>query len=98
MYEVHPFIDYSIPQSPVRDISLKIESLNKILNANIVKGRSLLIAKDLFSLSFYLGGINLIDLLDTDFSNMEQMQYVRRKIKNRTKSENILTSTLFALL
>lgn len=88
-YEVHPFIDYSIPQSPVRDISIKLESLNKILNAE-VNSRCQLVARDLFSLSFYLGGINMTDLLDIDFSNMNNIKYERKKIKNRTVCENII--------
>lgn len=88
-YEVHPFIDYSIPQSPVRNVSIKLESLNKILNAE-VNSRCQLVARDLFSLSFYLGGINMTDLLDIDFSNMSNIKYERKKIKNRTACENII--------
>lgn len=88
-YEVHPFIDYSIPQSPVRDVSIKLESLNKILNAE-VDSRCQLAARDLFSLSFYLGGINMTDLLEIDFSNMNNIKYERKKIKNRTAYENII--------
>lgn len=87
-YDVHPFIDYSIPQSPVRDVSIKLESLIRILNAD-VHSKSLLVAKDLFSLSFYLGGINMIDLLNADFSDIRYIQYVRKKIKGRTNNENI---------
>lgn len=87
-YEVHPFIDYSIPQSPVRDVSIKLESLNKILNAE-VDSRCLLVARDLFSLSFYLGGINMTDLLDINFSNMDYIKYERKKIKDRTSYENV---------
>ena len=34
-YNVHPFVDYSIPQSPVRDVSIRLESLSKILNAEV---------------------------------------------------------------
>ena len=57
-YNVHPFVDYSIPQSPVRDVSIRLESLSKILNAE-VDSNYLSVARDLFSLSFYLGGINM---------------------------------------
>ena len=65
-YNVHPFVDYSIPQSPVRDVSIRLESLSKILNAE-VDSNYLSVARDLFSLSFYLGGINMTDLMDMDF-------------------------------
>ncbi|MEG1564351.1 MAG: site-specific integrase [Bacteroides sp.] len=88
-YEVHPFIDYSIPQPPVRDVSIKLESLNKILNAG-VDSRCQLVARDIFSLSFYLGGINMIDLLSIDFSDMDYIKYERKKIKDRTVCENVI--------
>lgn len=88
-YEIHPFIDYCIPQSPVRDVSIKLESLNKILNAD-VDSRCLQTARDLFSLSFYLGGINMVDLLDIDFRNAKYIQYYRKKIKGRVANENVI--------
>lgn len=48
-------------------------------------------ARDLFCLSFYLGGINLIDLLDIDFRNMNIISYIRQKAKNMT-DEQVVTS------
>ena len=50
-YNVHPFVDYSIPQSPVRDVSIRLESLSKILNAE-VDSNYLSVARDLFLFHF----------------------------------------------
>lgn len=88
-YNIHPFIDYSIPQSPVRDVSISLESLSKMLNAD-VDSKYLSVARDLFSLSFYLGGINMTDLLDLDFRSPKYIQYSRKKIMGRTSDENII--------
>ena len=37
---------------------------------------------DLFCLSFYLGGINLIDLLQVNFKGTDTLEYVRVKTRN----------------
>lgn len=88
-YSVHPFIDYTIQTSPVRDVSIELESLKKMLYAKTTT-RKLVVARDVFSLSFYLGGINLIDLLDVDFRHVEYIEYRRTKIRNRTSDENVI--------
>ena len=76
-YEVHPYIDLSIPSSPVRDIDISVETFNAIRKSSPQEKR-LRIARDLFCLSFYLGGINLIDLMSYDFRKSEKIEYVRR--------------------
>jgi hypothetical protein len=82
IYEVHPFIDFSISAAPIRELDISIESFNKIRLSD-PKERRMKIARDLFCLSFYLGGINLIDLLQIDFRKPE-LEYVRTKVKNTT--------------
>lgn len=89
VYDIYPFIDYSIPSSPVRDVSINLESLKKIISFNTTT-RKLIVARDVFSLSFYLGGINLIDLLNVDFSSGGCIEYKREKIRNRTNDENTI--------
>ena len=77
-YSVHPFIDYIIPASPVREIDISLEAFNRIRLAT-PKEKKYHVAHDLFCLSFYLGGINLIDLLQIDFRDTEVLEYVRTK-------------------
>lgn len=92
-YEVHPYIDFSIPSSPVRDIDISVETFNAIRKSSPQEKR-LRIARDLFCLSFYLGGINLIDLMSYDFRKSEKIEYVRTKSRNRTIGTKIISFTI----
>lgn len=89
-YDVHPFLNYSISSSPVREVDLSIEAFNKIRMAH-PKEKKLRVAHDLFCLSFYLGGINLIDLLQINFKNIEVLEYVRTKSRNTTHGTRIIS-------
>lgn len=80
-YGVHPFLNYSISASKVREVDLSIETFNKIRLAHPDE-RKLRVAHDLFCLSFYLGGINLIDLLQVNFKGTDTLEYVRVKTRN----------------
>lgn len=82
-YDVHPFLNYSISAPNIREEDLPIEVFNKIRLAH-PKEKKLRVAHDLFCLSFYLGGINLIDLLQINFKNVDILEYVRTKSRNTT--------------
>lgn len=92
-YEVHPFISCRISSSPVRDVALSLSSFNKIRTYQTSE-RKYRVAHDLFCLSFYLGGINLIDLLSIDFRNIKVLEYVRLKTKNTTQGKNTISLTI----
>lgn len=83
-YDVHPFLNYSISASTVRIIDISISTFNRIRFSQ-PKERRFIVARDLFCLSFYLGGINLIDLLAIDFHHRDKIEYVRTKSKNTTQ-------------
>ena len=92
-YSVHPFIDYIIPASPVREIDISLEAFNKIRLAT-PKEKKYHVAHDLFCLSFYLGGINLRDLLQIDFRDTEVLEYVRTKTKNTAIGTRTISFTI----
>lgn len=92
-YSVHPFIDYIIPSSPVREIDISLEAFNRIRLAT-PKEKKYHVAHDLFCLSFYLGGINLIDLLQIDFRDTEVLEYVRTKTKNTAIGTRTISFTI----
>lgn len=47
--------------------------------------------RDLFMLSYYLGGINMIDLLDINFNEQtEIIHYVRKKTEHRPKQNKFV--------
>ncbi len=85
-YEVPPFQDCKIPQSLVRELDLPIDMFKK-LKAYVPQTRIEIIAKDLWFLSFYLGGINLVDLLSIKFSDDNEIDYVRTKTKNTKRGD-----------
>lgn len=92
-YEVHPFINFKIPSSPVREIDISLEAFNKIRMAQPTE-KKFRVAHDLFCLSFYLGGINLVDLLSIDFRNIEVLEYVRKKTRTTTQGKNTISFTI----
>lgn len=85
-YEVPPFQDCKIPQPLVRELDLPIDVFKK-LKSYVPQTRIEIIAKDLWFLSFYLGGINLVDLLSIRFSDDNEIDYVRTKTKNTKRGD-----------
>ena len=92
-YDVHPFLNYSISAPNIREVDLPIEVFNKIRLAH-PKEKKLRVAHDLFCLSFYLGGINLIDLLQIDFRDTEVLEYVRTKTRNTAVGTRTICFTI----
>lgn len=92
-YDIHPFLNYSISSSPVREVDISLESFNKIRLAK-PKEKKFRVAHDLFCLSFYLGGINLIDLLQIDFKDKGTIEYVRTKSRNTTQGVKVISFTI----
>lgn len=92
-YEVHPFINFKIPSSSVREVDITLESFNRIRQA-APKEKKYRVAHDLFCLSFYLGGINLIDLLQIDFRDTEVLEYVRTKTRNTAVGTRTICFTI----
>ena len=79
---VSPWNGYKLPEANVRDAWLTLEEVAMIRDVPIkLKSRSFV--RDIFMLSYYLGGINIIDLVSINFNNCK-----RRLIYERTKTEN----------
>ena len=74
-------------------MDLSIEVFNKIRLAQ-PKEKKLRVAHDLFCLSFYLGGINLIDLLQINFKNVDVLEYVRTKSRNTTHGTRTISFSI----
>ena len=52
------------------------------------------VARDIFMLSYYLGGINLIDLLAIDFRDVKVLEYIRHKSRNTKRSDKRISFTI----
>ena len=81
-YDIHPFISTKITRSPIKDSAVDKETIKAIRDSK-PDTRHLIISRDLFMLSFYLGGINLVDILKADFRGKE-IKYRRTKTEYRT--------------
>ena len=91
-YDIEPFSFYKIRQASVREVDLTLDNFNKIKNS-LVKEKKFVVAKDLFLLSFYLGGINMVDLLNLDFRH-DQISYERTKSINTVQGERKIVLTV----
>ena len=91
-YDIHPFVTTRISAAPIRKLDLTVQNFNKIRESSPGK-RKLIMARDLFCLSFYLGGMNLIDIKQTDFRK-DVLEYSRSKTKGRMQSDSVITFTI----
>lgn len=92
-YKAAPFVDVVIPESKERELDITVEEFKKIRDADVTE-KPLRMARDLFCLSYYLGGINLIDLLDIDFKNAKVIEYVREKSVNTKRGDKMISLTI----
>lgn len=92
-YDVDPFEYYTIQTPQERELDLPIEEIIMIRDFT-TKEKKLRVARDCFMLSYYLGGINLIDLLKIDFRKITQIEYVRTKSRNTKQGEKRISLTI----
>lgn len=92
-YQLHPFAYWKRPADEEREIDISVEELAAIRDAQ-PKLKKQRIARDLFMLSYYLGGINLIDLLNIDFRGVSVLEYVRHKSRNTKTSDKRISFTI----
>ena len=84
-FRVDPFFGYELPKMEVRQSWLTVEEIKHIRDFKTNKS-NLAKCRDLFMLSYYLGGINITDLLDINFKEQGRMlHYVRKKTAHRPK-------------
>ncbi len=93
VYETHPFEYYVKPEPEVRELDITVEEF-KIIRDCDVQEKSLRVARDVFLLSYYLGGINLIDLMEINFKGASMIDYIREKSKNTKKGEKRISLTI----
>lgn len=89
----HPFAYTPIPTPEPRELDISVESIRKIIQTDVSFSRQLTLAKDMFLLSFYLGGMNFADLIQIDFSE-EEITYVRQKSSEHKKKNRKIKLTI----
>lgn len=83
-YEVDPFEFYKMPTYEPRDLAIPIDNIKSLIafNGDVT---DLCIIRDIWLLSFYLGGINLIDMLKINYNKTDIIKFERSKSMNRKK-------------
>lgn len=92
-YDVHPFLYWKRPADNEREIDIPVEDVRAIRDSR-PKLRKQIVGRDLFMLSYYLGGINLIDLLTVDFRDITILEYIRHKSRNTKTSDKRISFTI----
>lgn len=88
-YEVDPFEFYSMPTYRPREIDLSIDEFRRLRDVEL-SDTNLVLLRDIWLLSFYLGGINLVDMLKFNYKGQKVMRYKRTKT-DKTKKDNDYT-------
>ncbi|MDE6229197.1 MAG: site-specific integrase [Muribaculaceae bacterium] len=84
-FRVDPFANYELPNMEVRQSWLTVDEVKRIRDLPLKKWTHTK-CRDLFMLSYYLGGINITDLLDINFNEQaDVIHYIRKKTKRRPK-------------
>lgn len=92
-YEIDPFAYYDMPHPEDRELDITTEEFKKIRDCK-TKVKSLRVARDLFLLSYYLGGINLIDLMGINFKGVDVIEYVRTKTEHTKRGDKKISITI----
>lgn len=91
-YEDDPFEDVQLPSANMRELDLTIYELKAIRDLDAPK-YNIMVARDIFMLSYYLGGMNLVDMLQVDFRK-PYIEYYRTKTKNKKQGESKTAFTI----
>ena len=95
-YDVHPFLYWHATQAEPRELDIPIEEMRKFLTFQ-TKFRSKQRAVDFFLLSYYLGGINLKDMIEIDFRGYKDhpiLRYSRKKTRIKKRSNQYIEFTI----
>lgn len=94
-YDVHPFLYWHAQKGEPRDSDITVDEARQLF-AYKSKFRGMRRAVDLFRLSYYLGGINLIDMLAYDFRNYQTqpLSYIRHKTRNKKVTNRTIQFTI----
>ena len=84
-FKADPWFGYTLPEHNVRDSWLTVQEV-ATLRDHVFTQKTRTFSRDMFMLSYYLGGINMIDLLRIDFNeNCRHLCYERSKTERRAK-------------
>ena len=95
-YDVHPFMYYHCQQGEPRELDIPVEDMRKFVGYN-ASSEGHQRAADFFLLSYYLGGMNLIDMVNYDFRGFRDkpiLSYIRQKTRNKKRGTRTIEFTI----
>lgn len=92
-FEVDPFITAKIPPAKKRDTFITVEQVKRIRDAEL-STHNMYVLRDIFMLTYYLAGMNLVDILDYNFLNKKEIKYVRKKTRNTKEGDSVVNFTI----
>jgi site-specific recombinase XerD len=94
-FDTDIFAKYKAPEKAVRDICISKEEFIRLRDAEFsgIAKRRYTIARDMFMLSFYCGGINLTDLLSASLDG-EYLTFIRKKTARSKRGEKRISITI----
>ncbi|WP_294590175.1 phage integrase SAM-like domain-containing protein [uncultured Bacteroides sp.] len=87
-YEVDPFVTAKIPAAKKRETQITVDELKAIRDTDF-SAYNLNVTRDIFMLTYYLPGMNLVDMLNYNFKN-EQIEYVRKKTAHTKDGDSLI--------
>lgn len=92
-FKIDPFITAKVPSAKKRDTFITVEQLKKVRDYE-AKKHNMMVVHDIFMLTYYLAGMNLIDMLDYNFKNSDEINYIRRKTRNTKDGDSMVCFTI----
>lgn len=95
-YDVHPFMYYYCQQGEPRELDIPVEDMRKFVGYK-ASSEGHQRAADFFLLSYYLGGMNLIDMVNYDFRGFKEkpiLSYIRQKTRNKKRGTRTIEFTI----
>lgn len=92
-FEVDPFVTAKVPSAKKRDTYITVEQLKRIRDAKLDK-HNMYVIRDIFMLTYYLAGMNLVDMLEYNFKNAVEVKYVRKKTRNTKEGDAVVNFTI----
>lgn len=92
-YALHPFKSFKMPPSKIRHIDQSIHVIRMIRDAEI-KSVAISRCRDVFMLSYYLGGMNVADMVRIDFSDMSEVSFERKKTENKKIGDKTISFSI----
>lgn len=92
-FKIDPFITAKVPSAKKRDTFITVEQLKKVRDYE-AKKHNMMVVHDIFMLTYYLAGMNLVDMLDYNFKNADEINYIRRKTRNTKDGDSMVCFTI----